>query len=94
MYNEGISRVGDVLDVATEMGLVDKRGAFYSYGETRLGQGRESAKQFLRDNLELTLDIENKVREMAGLSQRSHVPPVENVDDALPGLADEEWDED
>ena len=93
MYNEGISWVGDVLDLATEMDLIDKRGAYYSYGETRLGQGRENAKEFLRGNPEMTLDIENKVREMTGLPQRSYVPPAEEVDEALPGSADEESDE-
>ncbi len=94
MYNEGISWVGDVLDLATEMELVTKRGAYYSYGETRLGQGRENAKEFLRNNLELTLEVENKVREMAGLPQRSYVPPAEEVDEALPSSADEESNED
>ncbi|MCK4473463.1 MAG: DNA recombination/repair protein RecA, partial [Anaerolineae bacterium] len=94
MYNEGISRVGDVLDLATEMELVTKRGAYYSYGETRLGQGRENAKEFLRSNPELTLEIENKVREKVGLPQRSYVPPAEEVDEALPSSADEESNQD
>jgi recombination protein RecA len=93
MYNESISRVGDILDMATEMGLVDKRGAFYSYGETRLGQGRESAKQFLRDNSELTLDIESQIREKAVLPHRSYVPPAEDVDEILSSSEDEESDE-
>jgi len=93
MYNEGISRVGDVLDLATEMDLVTKRGAYYSYGETRLGQGRENAKEFLRSNPELTLEIENKVREKAGLPQRNYVPPAEEVDEALPNSADEKSNE-
>ncbi len=90
MYNEGISWVGDVLDLATEMDLVTKRGSYYSYGETRLGQGRENAKEFFRNNPELTLEIENKVREVTGLPQRSYVPPAEKVDEALPSSADEE----
>jgi recombination protein RecA len=90
MYNEGISWVGDVLDLATEMDLVEKRGSYYSYGETRLGQGRENAKEFLRSNPELTLEIENKVREMTGLPQRSHLPPAEEVDEVLPNSADED----
>jgi recombination protein RecA len=94
MYNEGISWVGDVLDLGTEMDLVEKRGSYYSYGETRLGQGRENAKEFLRNNLELTLEIENKVRETVGLPQRSYVPPAEEVDEVLPGSADEEPNED
>jgi recombination protein RecA len=67
MFNEGISVAGDVLDVATEMEIVDKRGAYYSYGETRLGQGRENAKQFLQDNLVMMTEIENQIRERSNL---------------------------
>src|SRR5512136_842290 len=67
MYNEGISKAGDVLDIAVEMDIVEKRGAFYSYGDVRLGQGRENAKQFLRDTPGLAVEIENKVREAMGL---------------------------
>ena len=67
MYNEGISRVGDVLDIAVEVGTVEKRGSFYSYAETRLGQGRENVKSFLRENPDLTQEIENQVREASGL---------------------------
>jgi recombination protein RecA len=63
MYNEGISRSGDLLDLATEMDVVTKRGAFYSYGETRLGQGRENAKRFLRENEDLFALIEGQIRE-------------------------------
>ena len=94
MYNEGISWVGDVLDLATEMELVTKRGSYYSYGETRLGQGRENAKEFFRNNPELTLEIENKVREAVGLPQRSYAPPAKEVDEALPSSADEESNQD
>jgi recombination protein RecA len=94
MYNEGISWVGDVLDLASEMDLVEKRGSYYSYGETRLGQGRENAKEFLRNNLELTLEIENKVRETVGLPQRSYVPPAEEIDEVLPSSTDEESNQD
>jgi recombination protein RecA len=90
MYNEGISWVGDILDLATEMDLVEKRGSYYSYGDTRLGQGRENAKEFLRSNPELTLEIENKVRTASGLPQRSYIPPAEEVDEVLPNSADEE----
>jgi recombination protein RecA len=67
MYNEGISKVGDVLDIAVDAGIVDKRGSFYSYGETRLGQGRENSKQFLRDNPAIALEIENQVRQAKDL---------------------------
>ena len=67
MYNQGISKSGDVLDIAVNENIVDKRGAFYSYGDTRLAQGRENAKTFLEANLGMMLDIENKVREAKGL---------------------------
>lgn len=65
MYNEGISKVGDLLDLGVEMDLITKRGSFYSYGETRLGQGRENSKEFLRANPELAGEIEVQIREAA-----------------------------
>ncbi len=67
MYDEGISREGDLIDVAVEMGLLDKRGAYYSYGDTRLGQGRENAKEFLRENPQMAQEISDMVRKEAGL---------------------------
>jgi recombination protein RecA len=67
MYNEGISRSGDVLDLGVEYGVVDKRGAYFRYGDTLLGQGRENAKSFLRDHPQVTEEIENRVRQAAGL---------------------------
>jgi recombination protein RecA len=63
MYAEGISKVGDILDLATEMDVVTKRGSFYSYGDLRLAQGRENAKEFLRQNPDLTGEIEALIRE-------------------------------
>jgi recombination protein RecA len=65
IYNEGISRTSDVLDMGTEIGIVEKKGAYYSYGEMRLGQGRENAKAFLKDNPELLEEIAKKVSENA-----------------------------
>ncbi len=76
MFNEGISREGDILDVATEMSIVEKRGAYYSYTDTRLGQGREQAKDYLRKHPEVTLDIENLVRAKAGLPLKSSLEPA------------------
>lgn len=70
MYNEGISKAGDVLDLAVAHEIIDKRGSFYSYGETRLAQGRENAKAFLVEHPELTFEIENKIREKFGLPLR------------------------
>jgi recombination protein RecA len=65
MYNEGISKSGDILDLGTELGLIDKRGSFYSYGDIRLGQGRENAKGFLRENTEMTDEIDLAIRQQA-----------------------------
>ncbi|MDK1029384.1 MAG: recombinase RecA [Anaerolineae bacterium] len=65
MFNEGISKVGDLLDLATQLEIVDKRGSFYSYGDTRLGQGRENSKEFLRQTPELALELENFIRQKA-----------------------------
>lgn len=65
MYNEGISKVGDIIDLATQLEIISKRGAFYSYGDLRLGQGRENAKEFLRQNPELAHELEMIIREQA-----------------------------
>jgi recombination protein RecA len=65
MYNEGVSKVGDLLDLAVEYEIINKRGSFYSYGDTRLGQGRENSKNFLRENPDMAEEIENQVRQMA-----------------------------
>jgi recombination protein RecA len=68
MYNQGISKVGDILDIAVEQNIVEKRGSFYSYGDLRLAQGRENAKTFLSENPEMALEIENTIRTKFGLS--------------------------
>ena len=62
IYGKGISREGDILDLAAEVDIVNKSGAWYAYNETRIGQGRENAKQFLRDNPDVCQEIENLVR--------------------------------
>ncbi len=68
MYNEGISAAGDLLDLAVSEEIVVKRGAFYSYGDIRLGQGRENAKSFLAENPDLAAEIDRLVRGQHGLS--------------------------
>ncbi|MCB2216648.1 recombinase RecA [Desulfofustis glycolicus] len=68
IYGEGISRAGDILDLAVEQEIVDKSGAWYSYLDERIGQGRENAKQFLVDHPEMIREIENKVRLGYGLA--------------------------
>lgn len=65
MYNEGISKAGDILDLATELNIIEKRGSFYSYGDLRLGQGRENAKDFLRQNPDLMNEIDLAIRQQA-----------------------------
>ncbi|MFH1084953.1 MAG: recombinase RecA [Chloroflexota bacterium] len=66
MFDHGISKEGSVLDMGVESGVIEKRGSFYSYGETRLGQGRENAKTFLHGNAQIALQIENQVRQAVG----------------------------
>lgn len=63
MYNEGISRTGDVLDIGVKEEIVQKSGAWFSYNDIRLGQGRENAKQFFKENPELLKEVENKIRQ-------------------------------
>ncbi len=67
MYNTGISKSGDILDLSVEYALVDKRGAYFRYGEVLLGQGRENAKTYLEENPQLAAELENLVRAEAGL---------------------------
>ena len=67
MYGEGISKMGELLDLGVKAGVVDKSGAWFSYGDERIGQGRENAKQFLKDNEAMARDIEDKIRAAHGL---------------------------
>jgi recombination protein RecA len=67
-YGEGISREGEMIDMGLEAKLVEKSGAWLSYGDLRIGQGRENAKQFLKDNPELAAEIERKLRQSLGLA--------------------------
>ncbi|WP_196257645.1 recombinase RecA [Pelagibacterium limicola] len=67
MYGEGISKTGELLDLGVKSGIVDKSGAWFSYDSQRLGQGRENARQFLKDNPEVAAQIETGIRESAGL---------------------------
>ena len=62
MYGEGISKTGEILDLASKVGIVEKSGAWYSYEGERIGQGRENAKIFLKENVEIANKIEEKIR--------------------------------
>jgi recombination protein RecA len=79
MYNRGISKEGDLLDLGSTMGVVEKRGAFYSFNNMRLGQGRENAKEFLEKSPEIAEQIEAAVREAAAMVP---VQAIEVPDDA------------
>jgi len=67
MYGEGISKMGELLDLGVKAGVVEKSGAWYSYGDERIGQGRENAKIYLKDNSEIAYEIEDKIRAAHGL---------------------------
>ena len=77
MYGEGVSRVGDLLDLATEAEIVEKSGAWFSYGEDRIGQGRENVKEFLKQNPDIAADIEKKLLEKFELAPSE--PQVEEA---------------
>ena len=82
MYGEGISKEGNILDIAVNLDIVEKAGAWFSYNGTRIGQGRENAKQYLKDNPEICAEIEKKVRDnYATAFDRSLTEELEKVDD-------------
>jgi len=90
MYDQGISREGEVLDLGVEHDVITKRGSYYSYDDTRLGQGRENAKKFLKENPLLSLEVENRIREGAGLPPLSPADAEETAETASsPDAADE-----
>ncbi len=67
MYGEGISKTGEIVDLGVKVGVVEKSGSWYSYGDERIGQGRENAKLFLKNNPAIAKDIEDKIRSANGL---------------------------
>ncbi|MCC6568372.1 MAG: recombinase RecA [Anaerolineales bacterium] len=90
MFNEGISRAGDILDLATKFEIVQKRGAFFSYGDQRLGQGRENAKDFLRANPALMAEIDGIIRQKALSGEIAMPLEIGGGDDSGGGNSDEE----
>jgi recombination protein RecA len=75
LYNEGISREGELLDLATERNLVQKSGTWFSYGEERIGQGRENARLWLKEHPDVVAELELKLREALGLTKTNGVAP-------------------
>ena len=92
MYNEGISRIGDILDLGAELDIIEKRGSWYSYGDLRLGQGRENTKEYLQQNPELAAEVEKAVREQAltNTPEKPWSDEEEDFDDSDNNAEDEE----
>jgi recombination protein RecA len=101
LHNQGISREGDLLDLGVELDVIEKRGAFYSIDGQRMGQGRENAREFLRQNPEIMAELDRKIREKTGLiggptpsmpdAQSTNGHAADDDDDA--DVDDEEEDE-
>ncbi len=86
LYNEGISKEGELLDIGVAQGIVDKAGAWYSYNKDRIGQGKDNARQFLKDNPDISAEIEKRIREKIGLNAKDAV--AGEVEDAVPEEAE------
>jgi recombination protein RecA len=69
LYGEGISREGEIIDMGVEANIVEKSGAWYAYNGEKIGQGKDNAREFLRENESLAIEIENKVRAAVGIPQ-------------------------
>jgi recombination protein RecA len=67
MYGEGISKTGEIIELGVKAGVVEKSGSWYSYGGTKIGQGKEQARKFLKEHRDIAIEIEDKVRQQAGL---------------------------
>jgi recombination protein RecA len=76
LYGEGISREGEVLDLGSELNIVEKSGAWYSYNGERIGQGKDNAREFLRANPAMAFEIENRIREAKGVASRAAPVPA------------------
>ena len=82
MFNEGISKEGDLIELGEEMGLIKKSGSFYSFDDTRLGQGRENAKAFLRDHQDMASRVESMIRSKADGASDNGVEEAEPLADS------------
>lgn len=79
IYGDGISKEGEILDLGTELGVLDKSGTWFSFGDTRIGQGRENARLFLKENKDLTEEIVGKIKETVGLAPKAEKREKENT---------------
>ena len=78
MYGEGISKVGEIIDLGVKFEIIEKSGAWFSYGDERIGQGRENAKKFLIENINIAQEIEDKIRVANGLNNNSVTNLIED----------------
>ncbi len=81
MYGEGVSKVGELIDLGVKAGVVEKSGAWFSYDSQRIGQGRENAKQFLKDNPDIAAKIEAQVRANSGVVAEAIMAGEKEEDD-------------
>ena len=79
LFGEGISREGEIIDMGVNARIIEKSGAWYAYGGEKIGQGRDNAREFLRENPDLAREIENKVRDSLGIAL---LPTQEAADEA------------
>ena len=93
LHNQGISREGDLLDLGVELEAIDKKGAFYSINGTRMGQGRENAREFMRQNPEIVAELDRKIREKVGLTSGVAAMPLVTDNDHDDEPEDEETEE-
>ena len=82
MYGEGVSKMGELIDLGVKAGIVEKSGSWFSYNSTRIGQGRENAKNFLRENPTMAAEIENTIRANAGLIKEAMTASPAEMEDA------------
>ncbi len=80
MFDEGISHTSLLVDIAAEAGIIQKSGAWYSYGDQRIGQGRENAKLFLKDNATMMAEVEVRVKEFLGMTRPAGTIPADEAD--------------
>jgi recombination protein RecA len=92
LYGEGISKMGELIDLGVKADIVEKSGSWYSYDSQRIGQGRENARVFLKDNPEVAATIEFKIRENAGLLAGEMMTPPETVGGGEASEAEEKGD--
>ncbi len=87
LYNEGVSKQGELIDLGVEVGVVEKSGAWYSYGKDRIGQGRDNVREFLKENQEMADEIEQIIREKKGLIKEADGATLKAVKDLPPDSA-------